>query len=183
MNDITGRLKAVRRLVVSGKAIVTPAVQDELLRRNIECVRSDAAKAEKPPVPRLALVCMGTKFDPTSLVAVLGREGIAVEAAHLDCIIASTQQLAAELATPNTLALLLTRHTAAGLCLANRLPGVRAVTGNDVPSVAVAIAAVGANMLVVNPQAYSFFQVKQMAAEFCRGGVRACPEVFAEQLS
>ena len=183
MGELTGRLANVRRLVVSRKAIVTPAVQDELLRKNIALAFSDAAASPATVAPRLALITMGIDFDPASLIAVLGRDGVQTEAAALDCLIASAERLAKELGKPNTLGLLLTRHTAAGLCLANRLRGVRAVTGGDVPSIATATAAVGANLLVVNPKASGFFQLKQMVMEFCRGGVRPCPEVFCQQLA
>jgi hypothetical protein len=183
MAELTGRLVNVRRLVVSRKAIITPAVQDELLRKNIALAFSDAPASPPAAAPRLALITMGVDFDPTSLIAVLGREGVQTDAAALDCLIASTERLADELGKPNTLGLLLTRHTAAGLCLANRFRGVRAVTGGDVPSVATAAAAVGANLLVLNPKASGFFQLKQMVTEFCRGGVRPCPEVFRKQLT
>ena len=101
-----------------------------------------------------------------------------MEPVALDCLIVATEQLAAETARSDTLGVLLTPHTAAGLCLANRLRGLRAVTGGDAPAVAAAAAAVGANVLVVDPRAGTFFQLKQMVAEFCRGGVRPCPAVF-----
>jgi hypothetical protein len=39
MQLIAGKLSGVRRLVVSGRAIVTPSVRDELNQRNIELVR------------------------------------------------------------------------------------------------------------------------------------------------
>ena len=44
-------------------------------------------------------------------------------------------------------------------------------------------AAVGANLLVVDPRAGTFFQLKQMITEFCRGGVRPCPAVFRKRLA
>jgi hypothetical protein len=69
------------------------------------------------------------------------------------------------------------------MCLANRQRGVRAVSGADAAAVAAAATAVGANLLVVDPAAAGFFQLKQMAAEFCRGGVRACPAVFRDRLA
>ena len=47
------------------------------------------------------------------------------------------------------------------------------------PPVAAAAAAVGANLLVADPQAGSFFQLKQIVTEFARGGVRPCPEACA----
>ena len=115
-------------------------------------------------------------------MAGLAREGLTVESSASDCIIAATDQLASETAQPNTLGVLLTRHTAAGLCLANRLPGVRAVAGADAPAVATAAAAVGANVLVADPDAGTFFQLKQIVTEFCRCGVRPCPEVFRARL-
>jgi hypothetical protein len=182
MNDIAGRLASVRRVVVARKAIVTPAVQDELIRRSVDLTYADSLGAPATIVPRLVMICTGVEFDPAALIAVLEREKIQVEQSSLDCLIATTEQLAAELAKPNTLGLLLTVHTAAGVCLANRLRGVRAVTGVDAPAVATAAAAVGANLLVANPRAGSFFQLKQMATEFCRGGVRPCPGVFRKQL-
>ena len=39
MRSIEGKLADVNRLVVPGRAVVTPAVRDELRQRNIELVR------------------------------------------------------------------------------------------------------------------------------------------------
>lgn len=183
MAELSGRLNAVRRVVVAREALVTPAVRDELLRRGIALEFATAAEGRTAASRRLVLITTGSDFDPTALVAGLAREGLSVEHVPLSCLIAATDQLAAEAAKPDTLCVLLTRHTAAGLCLANRLRGVRAVTGVDAPAVAAASAAVGANMLVADPQAGTFFQLKQMVTEFCRCGVRACPEVFNARLA
>lgn len=106
-----------------------------------------------------------------------------MECAAADCLIAATDQVAAEVSKPETLGVLLSPHAAAGLCLANRLSGVRAITACDAPGVAAAAAAVGANLLAADPQAGSFFQLKQMITEFGRGGVRPCPAVFRERLA
>jgi hypothetical protein len=144
---------------------------------------TDASNECASPPVRLVLITTGTTFDPAALVAGLAREGITIEHSALDCLIVSTDQLAAELAKPDTVAALLTRHTAAALCLANRLHGVRAIMGTDAPSIAAAAAAIGANLLVADPQAGTFFQLKQMIAEFCRGGVRSCPKVFRARLA
>jgi hypothetical protein len=181
MDDILGRLDSVRRVLVPRGAVVTPAVRDELLRRGIalECEKSSSAQLA---ATRLLLITTGTDFDPDALLAALGREGFKLEHTALDCLIASADQLAAEVAKGDALGVLLTRHTAAALCLANRQRGVRAVTGCDAPAVATASAAVGANVLVADPLAGTFFQIKQMVSEFCRGGVRACPSVFQARL-
>jgi hypothetical protein len=181
MNDILGRLDSARRVVVLREAIVTPAVRDELLRRGIALEFADSSNC-RPATVRLVLTVSGTEFEPAALAAALNREGLCVECTASDCLIAAVDQLAAEIAKPDTLGVLLTRHSAAGLCLANRLPAVRAITGSDAPGVAAASATVGANLLVADPQVGSFFQLKQMTTEFARGGVRPCPAVFRDRL-
>lgn len=182
MREIADRLPTMRRLVVSREAIVTPAVRDELLRRGIELSRADAAKSQ-PAAVRLVLMTSGTDFDPTALAATLVREGFGVECSASDCLIAATESLSTELKTANTLGVLLTAHAAAALCLANRIGGVRAIGGASAPVVAAASAAVGANLLAVDPRAGNFYQLKQMISEYARGGVRACPEVFRAKLA
>ena len=183
MNEVADRLTSVRRLVVSCGAIVTPAVRDELLRRGIVLECADSQEDRGAPSVRLAVIVSGTDFDPTGLIASLAREGLRGESTSVDCLIAATDQLAAEADEPNTLGVLLTTHVAAGLCLANRLRGVRAVSGADASGVATATAAVAANVLVADPRVGTFFQLKQMVTEFGRCGVRPCPRVFQERLA
>ena len=183
MTEVAGRLDGVRRLLVSRGAIVTPAVRDELLRRGIMLACGDPSNGRPAASLRVVLVTVGTDFDPAALAAGLAREGATVEPVTLDCLIKASEQLAAETAHSDTLGVLITPHTAAGLCLANRLRGLRAVTGSDAPAVAVAAAAVARNLLVVDPRAGTFFQLKQMVAEFCRGGARPCPAVFRTRLA
>ncbi|MFZ1933473.1 MAG: hypothetical protein WCB27_07040 [Thermoguttaceae bacterium] len=182
MNDVAGRLDSVRRVVVSHEAIVTPAVRDELLRRGI-ALESAKTPDGAPRVVRLCLMISGVDFDPATLLAALAREGFQATQGNSDCLIAAGDQLAAEIRQGDALGVLLTRHAAAGLCLANRLPGVRAIGGIEAPAVAAASAAVGANLLVVDPRAGTFFQLKQAITEFARGGVRPCPEVFRKRLA
>jgi ribose 5-phosphate isomerase RpiB len=182
MADVVGRLQAVRRLVVAQQAIVTPAVQDELRRRNVVLVRVAKETARQASLPRIVVVAARTKHEPASLVHVLSREGFEVESHVSDCLIASTDQLAEELMKSNTLGILWTSHTAVGLCLANRHEGVRAVLASDVPGTAADAAAVGANLLVLCPQCGTVFQQKQMVREFCVRGVRECPEALKKRL-
>ncbi len=182
LSEVEGRLGPVRRLVVPPQAVVTPAVRDELYRKNITLAYATTAKPQAAGSLRLVLVTAGKRFDPAALVHALGKEDIQVEQHASDCLIAAADQLAAELRKANTLGVLLTRHTAAGLCLANRHRGVRAVSGADAPAVANAAAAVGANLLVLDPGVVGFFQLKQIVTEFCRSGTRECPEVYQEQL-
>lgn len=181
LSEVEGRLDAVRRLVVPPQAVVTPAVRDELASKSVTLAYGSPVAQQAVPV-RLVLVAVGKRLDATPLVRALAGGGIRVEEHRLDCLIAAADRLADELVKPDTLGVLLTRHTAAGLCLANRLRGVRAVLGTDAAAAAQAVSSVGANLVVVDPTATGPFQLKQIVTEFCRGGTRQCPQVFRERL-
>jgi hypothetical protein len=180
--SLDGRLDKVRRLMVPARAVVTPAVRDELRRKNVALVFGLAACNRPVKSLRLVVVAMGTIVDPAPLVAAMAEQEVEAAYETSDCVIAATDRLAAAVREPGTLGLLLTPYTAAALCLANRQRGVRAVQASDATAVVEAVAAVGANVLVVDPAGRSLFQLKQMAAALCRGGVRECPRVFKERL-
>lgn len=180
--ELGDRLDSVHSVVVSAGAVVTPAVRDELLRRNIALVYAEPEPLQRPGRPRLAAFATGTNFDPASMLKGLHEEGIAADCQRLDCLIATVDALVVELAKPGTLGLLLTEHVAAALCLANRVRGVRAAAGLDAASVARDSAAVGANLLVADPAAAGPFVLKQMVVQFCRHGPRDCPKVFLQRL-
>jgi hypothetical protein len=185
MSVLEGRLAGLRKLVVGPRSVVTPAVRDELARRNVQLlVGTDRATPDVAKESlRLVLVTHGHRYDPANLLAAMRKGSLAVEHQAKDCIMATSDLLAAEVAKPDTLGAVLTRHTAAGLCVANRLPGVRAVWGLDPAQVTSVAAAVGANLLVVDPAGGSLFWLKRMLDAFCAGGVRDCPEVFRKRLA
>ena len=182
LSEMSGRLEKIRRLVAPPGAIVTPAVRDELRRRNVSLAFAPPPSDSVCRV-RLVLVTAGRRFDPTALIRQLGREPIDVEAHPSDCLIAATNLLAGRVVQPGTLGLLLAREMAAGVCLANRHHGVRAASATDPATVSAAIASIGANLLVIDPTAAAFHQLRQTIVEFCRGGARQCPEVFRKQLA
>jgi len=180
--QLDGRLESARRLIVPAGAVVTPAVRDELIRRKIKLSYAAAANGETSAPLRLVTYIVARGFDASQLGSALEKTSIGVEPHRSECLIASTEALAREVKKPNTLGLLLTRHTAAGLCLANRHAGVRALFGCSPGGVAAGAEAVGANVLVANAAAPSF-ELRQIVGSFCRGGVKPCPEVFQEQLA
>ena len=153
-------------------ALVTPAVRDELRRKGVALVRGSAAASVRKELPRLLLVVGRTRHDPAAAVQMLAQEGIDVQTETSDCMIASTDKLAAAVAPGQSLGLLWTRHTAAGLCLANRHAGVRAVLATGVSATAAAVSAVGANVLVVDPTVGTAYEKKQILRDFCLGGIR-----------
>lgn len=180
--ELKDSLSGVRKLVVPPHAIVTPAVRDELRRRSITLAFGEKTTAAKTTGVRLVLLVAREAMDPTSLMAALENEGIAVEMQTSDCLIKSSDQLAAELRKGSTLAVLATTYVPAALCLANRLAGVRAVWGIDARTVAADTAAVGANLLVVNPASTGLFQLRQLVTRFYREPKHESPKVFRERL-
>jgi hypothetical protein len=182
LEEIDGRLAGIRQVVVTPQAVVTPAVRDALRQRNITLLRASTTVKTATTSLRLFVVAAGAKTDPKLLAGAFTDGGVTVECYSTKCLLDATDRLAAELAKAETLGLLLSPHTAAAMCLANRLSGVRAVLGNNTGSLAADLGAVGANLLVVDPQKVGMFKLTQMAGEFCRGGIRTCPEVFRRRL-
>jgi len=184
MAELGDRLAKARRLVVGPRAVVTPAVRDELLRHNVPLVyrKSEAVSGERPSGVSVAVVATGTRFDATGVLKLLDAEGIQAHFQAMDCLIASVDALAGRLNREETLGLLLTQHTAAAVCLANRLHGVRAIWGADVAVILRDAAAVGANLLVIDPVAVGPYTLRQMVLQFCRHGPRPCPDVLRQRL-
>lgn len=182
LTEIGSRLAGIQRVVVSPQTVVTPAARDALRQRNITLCHASAQIQCSGGALRLIVVAVRTKIDPKLVANALRSEGINVLCQSTDCLLAATDQLAGELAKGNTLGVLLTPHTAAAVCLANRLTGVRAVLASDTNSIKADTSAVGANLLIVDPQRVGFFKLSGMVGEFCRSGVRPCPEVFRKRL-
>jgi hypothetical protein len=181
LESIAGKLRGAKQLTVPPGALVTPSVRDELRRKGIELVRGSQATAGKE-LPRVLLVAGRTRHDPAATVEWLTKQGIDVSRESFDCMIAATDTLAAAVAAGRFLGVLWTRHTAIGLCLANRLAGVRAVLAGGVAPTAAAISAVGANVLIVDPTSGSDYEKKQILSDFCLGGIRECPQDLNERL-
>jgi hypothetical protein len=181
--DLGDGLSRVRQVVVPAQAVVTPAVRDEIMRRGIVLVRRQPGPIAAAGSTRLVLVGHGKSYDPANLVAALRHDGIDVDLRRWDCVIAASDDLAAELAKDNTLGVLLTHYAAAGLCVANRLSGVRAVLAGDAAETALAAESVGANLLVISPRGTTLFQQKHLIREFVRGGVRRCPDALKQRLA
>jgi hypothetical protein len=183
MNEVSGRLPGVRRLVVRKGTVITPAVKEELSKRNIQVIFGSPAADKSAGSLKLMIIAARTKIDPQPLAAALQNDGVEIELYSSKCVIEATDRLAGEVKKTNTLGLLLTPYEAESLCLANRLSGVRAISGKDANQVAADASAVGANVLVINPKKISPFAIRQMLGEFCRGGVRPCPEVLKQKLT
>jgi len=181
LREVEGRLDGMRCVVVPAGAVVTPAVRDELLRRGV-ALTFRALDQPKQAGLRLVMMVVSRRFDASPLSAALQRRGVTVECERLECLVAATDRLAEELARPDTLGLLLSRHTAVALCLANRHGTIRAVLGREPAELDADVAAVGANLLVVDPYGAGMSVLSRLVQEFCAGGVKQCPEALRARL-
>jgi hypothetical protein len=179
LDSIVGRLNGAKQVIVPPGALVTPSVRDELRRRGVELRRETAAKEDISRAPVL-LVVGSTSHDQDLAVRMLRQEGIDVRTESTHCLIKATEMLAA--AAVRSLGVLWTRHTAVAMCLANRQKNLRAILASGVPTTIAAAAAVGANVLVIDPTTGTMYERKQVLRAFCLGGIRECPEELKEGL-
>lgn len=173
--------EGVQRVVVPPGAVVTPAVHDELLRRGVALVYRPRL-ASGTAAGRVRVVTVSRSYDATALVRAMAETGFHVESERRECLIETTDRLAQDLAAGLDAAVVVSRHTAAALCLANRHHGVRAILATTAGGVAGDAGAVGANLLVLDPGAHSLFTARQVLRAFLQGIPRLCPEVFRARL-
>lgn len=183
MAELGNRLGSARTLVVRPGAVVTPSVRDHLRRERIQLVEAALETSESAPNAKsvVPIVVNARSFETGPLADGLRRDGLHVDLQRCDCLIESTDRLAGT-AADRRVGVLLTRHQAAALCLANRHPGVRAVAADEPGALQAAVEAVGANVVVCNPRQIGMYRLRQMIGEFIRRGPTDCPEVFRNRL-
>ncbi len=188
--QVEGRLEGAGRLVVPHGAVVTPSVRDLLREKNIALTFSTGTdeKVKDGRCGGVSLTLMATlvkpalKFDLAALGRGLRNDGIDVKESTSDCLIETTDRFAAMIKDRSAIGAIVTSHPAPGLCLANRLRGVRAIGPATAADVTRDAKGVGANLIVINPAGRGIFQIKQMIREFCSSGPRECPTALIERL-
>ena len=171
---IEGRLRGVRRVLVARRAVVTPAVKDELRKRRIALDALDEVNNKNGTAGALAVLCCTKTRESARLAAILSDQAAVVADLHQ-----AVRQLTTIIADPRRAAILLTDQPLAALCLANRCAAVRAVAGCDPNAVRQAIDAVGANVLVVDPNQVAPAEWQHINQTFARNLPRTCPPVLA----
>ncbi|MDH3718762.1 MAG: hypothetical protein OES79_11640 [Planctomycetota bacterium] len=175
------RLNGARRVAIAPGAVITPAARDVLRQYEVD-VRTSQGQHEVPATP-VAIGIVASGVSPTTLRELSERAAIAanfMEACELSEMI---NKLGDYVIRQQALGVLLTEQPAAALCVANRRAGIRAVQAEDVPSMRCAVAAVGANLLAVNPRGLSSASLIRVMQEFVAGGPYACPEGLRSDLN
>lgn len=176
------RLASARRLVVPPRAVVTPAVRDELRRRNVALVVEENATASTATCGKVALTVLGSRIDPKPLADDLQRQGLTVQVQRFDCLIRANDDMARQVANAGTAGVMLSNYGAVAMCLANRLQGVRAILASDESRTATDAVSVGANLLIVEPRRMTPEVMRRIIAGFSQQGPGECPKELLDRL-
>jgi len=165
--DVEGKLTNVTALAVGPRAVVTPAVRDLLRQRKIELVRDEAVARrtgsnDVATKPNIAVAVAAKSYAAGRLVERIRRDGYAVQQLAQAGLAAAVRELGDEAAKGGTRGLLITEDADLAVIALNRTRGVRAIAGEDVAATARATGAVGANVLVVDPQRKNDFLIERL---------------------
>jgi hypothetical protein len=145
-----------RQVAVDAKAVITPSARDYAKEAGIAIVRggTTASAAAAPPRPFL-IAHSQCKADPSAKAAAIARTVPAAQqlppSGFADLIAAVALHASRDAAR----GILLTSRPAVAAILANRSASLRAVTGRDAASLSAAAADCQANLLIVDPAAFT----------------------------
>jgi hypothetical protein len=166
LNSVDGRLDGLRRLIVQRKAIVTPALRDELNKRGIELDRGGSGGSMRRETTVSVVRCHLTKAP-----ALPGVED--VTATSLEALVRLVSERVAD---PTQRVVVLIGQTALALCALNRHKPVRAALANSIDAVQAASRTIAANVLVVDPAHLGRVQILGLVRAFEGEEVRGIPE-------
>jgi hypothetical protein len=181
--SLEGRLDGVSRVVAGTAAIVTPAVRDELRKRDISLQRNGRDRhAAEVNVRRLVFASARGRFDTDAISRALRAVSVELETIECHGLTDTVSQLAERVARDGVACVVVTSRPAAVVCLANRHAGVRAVAAASVDGVDRAVAEVGANLLALDVVGASTHGLRMAVRRFAELSRHNCPAEFAAHL-
>lgn len=150
---LNGKLNGLKQLVVGRKAIVTPAVVDELKKRGITVVRHDSASSQHAKVRLLVSASSGSLKKATRSELSAAMNGIEwLECHATSSLVGAVQELAKHITQRKLPGLLLTEQPLSAAVVANRNPQIRAAVIGDGRSLDDALSQIGCNLVAVDPK-------------------------------
>jgi len=168
------------RVLVASGAVVTPSAREHARDAGIEIVRGSAAAATKQPASRPFIVahaeCGGDAAGRCATIARSVPGAQQLPATGLADVVAA---IATHASRDGARGILLSGRPAAAVVLANRSAGLRAVTARDAASLLAAAAECSANLVVVDPKAFSTVSLDRVCGEFARRDLGPAPAELA----
>lgn len=168
---LRGRLNGVRVVIVPERAIVTPAVIDELKARKVELRRADGRGEECDAELRLLLDAASDVDHGISQR--LSERGVKVTRQTLPLL--ELARRVPSLMRHRIPVIVGSPHPAAVVCAANRHPGVRAMAAFGMGCMAT-MDCLGANVVVIDLPKWNPEKLTDFLAAVARRGWRECPE-------
>lgn len=169
-----------RRVIVPARAVLTPSARERAADAGIAIVRQQPAVASAAVAGRPFLVAHAAcTADPAAKAAAIARA--VAGAAHLPAtgLADVLAALALHAGRDGARGVLLTGRPALAVAAANRHPSLRAVTGTDATRLVSAAADCAANLLVVDPVAFTAAVLERLCSELAHGPDLAPPAELA----
>jgi hypothetical protein len=176
--DLRRCLNGQCELIVPLRAVITPLAAEELRAKNVRITRQDSHLQEsRPALWGFAQAQPSTLV--TSVVRAVKRDGLALH-----------ELTPAQRESPCRWAQAVASCIAEGVCrggivfcqdggliccVANKLPGLRAVPVGSVAQAGRATRTLGANLVAVDLPGPTFYELRQILRTICLGGDPACP--------
>lgn len=167
LNSVDGRLDGLRRLIVQRRAIITPALRDELSKRGIELDRGGSGGTMRRDTSIGIVRC--------HLVRAPAVPGVA-EDVTADALDKLTRLTTEQLENPDRRVVVLIGQPAIAVCALNRNARVRAAQARSVECAKSASRSIAANVLVVDPAHLGRVQLAAIVRAFESEEIRAIPE-------
>lgn len=181
VRDLKGRLAGLKRVAVAPRTIVTPAVIDFLREAGVELIRGGSTGTHTPTANAAALIVAtaGTDFCTDALRAHLSQRGIETIRVPRGSLVAATQATIEQVTSRRRPALLVASQPLVAACLANRQRAIRAAAVRTVDETRQALAEIGANVIVIDPNRCPAAEQQRIARELAMAASNCPAELVA----
>lgn len=162
------KLHNIQHVIVPAKAVVSPAVRDELKQRGIRLSFAEATAAAKPVISQRSLLAVNWASDyRTEILARLAASyDTTLEYQSTSNDAQQIQNQAVRVSQQQALAVWFTSEPAKLLCLANRQANIWAVEGTSPEGLKQTLRSVTANVLVIDPRQKSQYLLNGLIRNF-----------------
>lgn len=181
LDSLDERIQGVDRIVLSARAVITPAARDELRQRGIVVTHasSDVESGRK------LVVCL-TELNQDLNLDVIKRESsgrwTTIEMLRSDNLVTAVGTLANRLIGGGVHGILVTSVPTVAVCLANRYSSIRAAWIHDASEVAAATQLIGANLLIVEASTQGHLEWPAILRDYFQDGSLECPSQYEKIL-
>ena len=175
-------INGATRITIAQHAILTPSARDLIRQRGITIHRQTATATQSAIGNRWTAIV--TKTTPALQIALddaIQSPGAIVSRELVGTIDEAVQTAVSLICRADADgAIIFSEHPQRAACLANRNRRIRAAMANDAGSVKSVTAAMGANLLCINPVDLPFFGLRNILRQLSAGGPPQVPQNWPE---